>query len=107
MFATIRRYRPTAGKVDRQVTDELRRQLQEEFVPIAQRIPGFHGYYAFTVEDRELLTVSVYEDRSGAEESTRRAMDYTRNTKMPIEVGQPEVIEGEVLAFAEAHVGAH
>ena len=43
MFVTIRRYSPKNGAVNRASLDVLRRQIQEDFLPVIQQIPGFHS----------------------------------------------------------------
>lgn len=108
MYATIRRYTPK-GSVTPAALEQFRRQIHDEFIPLAQEINGFHGYYMLNVENRELLSISLFETEAGGAESTKRAGDYVRNTKLPLELGKPEVLQGEVLTFAEAarEVGAH
>jgi hypothetical protein len=108
MFATIRRYTPKSGMADRANLDTLRQQLQDGFVPMVQDIPGFHGYYAVNVAGKELVTLSIFDTREAATESTRAAGNFTNRTDLPFDVGKPEVIEGDVLAFAESRreVGA-
>ena len=104
MYAAIRRYTPE-GSFDQAIRDQLKRQLENDFLPLAQEIPGFYGYYALTSGD-QLVTISLYDTREGVTESTRRAKDFAKNNPMPIRVGAPEVIEGEVLLSREAGVGA-
>ncbi|HEX5387337.1 MAG TPA: hypothetical protein VFW66_11585 [Gemmatimonadales bacterium] len=108
MYATIRHYTPTPGTATAEKMDALGRQLHDGFVPMLQSVPGFHAYYALNVDDRELITISVFESRSGAEESNRRAAEYLVSNPAPIDAGRPEVMQGEVLTSAEAarEVGA-
>jgi hypothetical protein len=108
MFATIRRYMPKPPDFSKDALDDLSQKLQDQFVPTVQDIPGFHGYYAMNVADRELVTISVFDDRAGAEESTRRAAAFIASVPMPFEIGQPMISEGNVIAAAEARrtVGA-
>jgi hypothetical protein len=108
MFATIRRYTPKSGMSDRTNLQKMQRTLQDNFVPMVQEIRGFHGYYALNVDGRELITLGIFDTREAATESTRMATDFTKKTDLPFDVGRPEVIEGDVLAFAESRreVGA-
>ena len=62
MFVTIRRYSPKNGAITKASLELLRRQIHDEFIPKAETIPGFRGYYVVNVENRELIT------------STRRSM---------------------------------
>jgi hypothetical protein len=109
MFATVRRYSPKTGSITNASIDKLRQQLQTDFVPMIQKVMGFHGYYALKVGENQLLTMSLFETRAGAAESTNLAADFIKRNPMPFELGLPEVTEGEVLAMAEAarEVGAH
>jgi hypothetical protein len=101
MFVTIRRYSPKNGAVNKASLDLLRRQLHDEFLPLAQQIPGFGGYYVLNVGDRELITLSFCETREAAAESNRCAAEYTFRNPLVFELGRPEVTEGEVLTSAE------
>lgn len=106
MFATIRRYTPK-GAVDKKTLDELKQRIENGFVPTIQEVRGFHCYYAVNVDDKELVTIGIFEDRSGATESTRRASEFVKKDPMKDQLGSPEVIEGELLISKEAAVGAH
>ena len=101
MFATIRRYTPK-GAIPDNGMQQVGRQIQEEFVPLAREIPGFHAYYVVNVRDRELVTVSIFETREGAAQSTKRAAEYVLENRLPFELNPPEVLEGEILTSAEA-----
>jgi hypothetical protein len=102
MFVTIRRYSPKNGAITRASLDLLRRQIHDDFIPKAESIPGFCGYYLVNVENRELLTLSIYETLDGSTECTRRAAEYTLRNPLIYELGRPEVTEGEVLTSAPA-----
>jgi hypothetical protein len=101
MFATIRRYSPKNGAVNRASVELLRRQINHEFLPVIKKIPGFRGYYVVNVDNRELLTLSLSETMEGLAESSRCAAEYTLRNPLVYELGRPEVIEGEVLTCAE------
>jgi hypothetical protein len=101
MFVTIRRYSPQNGAVNKASLELLRRQLQDEFLPIVQTIPGFRGYYVLNVGNRELITLSFCATAEGSAESTRCAAEYTLRNPLVFELGRPEVTEGEVLTYAD------
>jgi hypothetical protein len=105
MYATIRRYTPK-GTVDQKTLDDLKHRIEDGFVPIAQDIRGFHCYYAVNVGNKELVTISLFEDKTGATESTRRAADFVKKDPMKDQLGSPEIFEGELLVSKEALVGA-
>lgn len=97
MFVTIRRYSPKNGSINKASLELLRRQIQNDFLPIVQQIPGFHGYYMISVDDRELMTVSLYETPEGTAECGRCAAEYTLRNPLVFELGQPEITDGQVL----------
>jgi hypothetical protein len=101
MFVTIRRYSPKNGSINKASLELLRRQIQEDFVPIIQQIPGLRGYYVVSVQDRELMTLSLCESAEASEATTSCAADYTLRNPLMYELGRPEVTQGEVLTFAE------
>ncbi len=54
-----------------------------------------------------MVTISIFENRDGARESTRRAAEFVRDDPMRDQLGTPEITEGELLVSREAAVGAH
>jgi len=102
MYVTIRRYSPKNGAINRASLELLRRQIQAEFLPIVQQVPGFGGYYVLSVNNRELITLSFCETPESLAESTRCAAEYTRRNPLVFELGQPEITEAEVLTSAES-----
>jgi len=105
MYATIRRYTPKSGTVSKRNLDDLAHRLESEFVSIVREIPGFHGYYAVNVGDKDLVTISLFDDKTGAMESTRRAANFVKKDPMKDQLGSPEIFEGELLVAKEAAVG--
>jgi hypothetical protein len=102
MFVTIRRYSPKNGAINKASLELLRRQIQNDFLPTLQQIPGFRGYYMISVEDRELMTVSLFETQEATAECGRCAAEYTLRNPLIFELGQPEITDGQVLASSEA-----
>jgi hypothetical protein len=105
MFVTIRRYSPKNGAANKASMELLRRQIQEAFLPIIQKIPGFKAYYVLNVANREVITLSFCLTEQGRLEASRCASEYTLRNPLVYELGQPEVTEAEVLTSAES-VGA-
>ncbi len=104
MYATIRRYTPKTGTVDQKALTELKHRIEDGFIPIAQDIRGFHCYYAVNVGNKELVTISLFEDKTGAAESTRRAADFVKKDPLKEQLGSPEIFEGDLLVLKEAAV---
>jgi hypothetical protein len=79
--------------------------MNEGFLPIIKDASGFQAYYALDAGLGRLATVSVFEDRAGAEESTRMAADWIRENMASLLPNPPEVLQGEVGAHEAASGG--
>jgi molybdopterin synthase catalytic subunit len=104
MYATIRRYSAKTAATQ-QTIDDFKRRIEEKFVPTVQDIRGFHSYGVLIVGDKELLSISIFEDRQGATESTRKAAEFVQKDPLKDQLSKPEVLEGELLIFKEGAVG--
>jgi hypothetical protein len=103
MYTTIRTY-----NVDRKVIDETIRSVRDEFIPMVSAIPGFLEYELVDAGDR-LASISTFESKEGAEESTRRAAQFIRErANLAAAVTGRQITEGEVKVHraVEAVVGA-
>ncbi|MEW2588222.1 hypothetical protein [Streptomyces virginiae] len=92
MYAVIRRYEG--------VTDpaEAGRLVDEGFVPILRRVPGFVAYYWVDAGGGVMVSTSVFEDRAGADESVVKAADFVRENLASLLPAPPQVTAGEVVA---------
>ena len=90
MYAAIRRYKAKPGSAS-----ELARRGQEGFVPLVSNLPGFIAYYGMTVGN-DVVTVSIFEDQAGEEQSTRLATEWVKQHLAEFLNGPPEVIAGHV-----------
>ncbi|KJY41104.1 MULTISPECIES: hypothetical protein [unclassified Streptomyces] len=92
MYAVIRRYEG--------VTDpgEAGRRVDEGFVTLLRRVPGFVAYYWVDAGDGVMVSTSIFEDRSGAEESVRQAADFVRDNLASLLPNRPQVTAGPVVA---------
>ena len=94
MYASVRRYR-IAGSAQ-----ELMRRVREGFVPIVRQTPGFVAYYAVDGGDGTVVSVSIFQDRSGAEASNGRAATWVRANLAELLPHSPEITAGDI-AVAE------
>ncbi|MEV4788173.1 hypothetical protein [Streptomyces tuirus] len=92
MYAVIRRYEGVTEPA------EAGRRVNEEFLPLVREVQGFVAYYWVDAGDGVMVSTSVFQDRSGAEESTRRAKDFVRDRLAALLPQPPQVTAGEVLA---------
>ncbi|MFF7358981.1 MULTISPECIES: antibiotic biosynthesis monooxygenase [Streptomyces] len=92
MYAVVRRYEG--------VTDpaEAARRVNEGFVPLLRKVPGFLAYYWVDAGDGVMVSTSVYEDQAGAEESIKRAADFVRDNLASLLPHPPQVTAGQVVA---------
>ena len=103
MYATIRRYTPKTPS-SQETIEDLKHRIENGFLPIIQEVRGFHTYGAVNAGNGEIVTISIFEDQTGAAESTRRAAEFVQKDPMRDQLGKPEVLEGELLLLKEAAV---
>jgi heme-degrading monooxygenase HmoA len=104
MYATIRRYQ-TKTATNRETIEQFKRRIEEKYLPTISDVRGFHSYAILSTGTKELVSISVFEDREGATESTRRAAAFVDKDPLKDQLSKPEVIEGELLLLKEAGVG--
>ncbi|MGW6545245.1 hypothetical protein ACWGBH_20660 [Streptomyces massasporeus] len=92
MYAVIRRYEGVTEPA------EAGRRVDEEFLPLVRQVRGFVAYYWVDAGDGVMVSTSVFQDRSGAEESTHRAKDFVRDRLAALLPQPPQVTSGEVVA---------
>ncbi len=107
MYATIRRYTPKTGTVDKKAIDDLTQRIEKGFLPKVQDVRGFHCYYAVNVDNKELVSIGLFDDKTGATESTRLAADFVKTDPLKDQLGTPQILEGDLMVMREAAVGAH
>jgi hypothetical protein len=90
-YLAIRQYQLAPGRT----MEELAALAESGFIPILKQVPGFQEY--FLVETGEgVLSISVFTDQAGAEESTRRAADWVQQNLTGFYTGPPTVTTGSV-----------
>ena len=96
MLAVIHNYDNEASGIIEQLT-----QHADNLRELMSGIDGFVAYYLLDTGDSGDATVSVFADRSGAEESTRAAGKWLRETGLS-DAGPnpPTILRGEVAITA-------
>jgi heme-degrading monooxygenase HmoA len=89
MYVTVRKYTTGSEFADALVENE------SEVRSLIEGIEGFRAYYLARTDDGA-VTISVYDDRSGAEESNRQAADWVRQNLSHLSVDPPQISAGEV-----------
>ena len=94
-YAIVRRY----DGLDPRSIDEVRRQLNEGLVPMISQIPGFLAYCALHTGGDVVASISIFEDRAGADESTRRAAGWVKEHLADLVPHPPQFTAGTVIAY--------
>src|SRR5882672_3505841 len=89
MFASIRKYSGAPTLVDELVKRE------GEIKSVLQPIRGFHSYYLLKTSDGA-FSMTVCEDKNGAEESNRVAANWLKDKLSAFANRAPEITIGEV-----------
>jgi hypothetical protein len=72
--------------------------VKEGFVPLLRQVPGFVAYYWIDARDGVMVSTSVFEDQTGAEESIKQAADFVRENLASLLPNPPQIAAGEVVA---------
>jgi hypothetical protein len=91
MYATVRRYE---GVTD---PSEVRRQVEEGFVPIISEMPGFVAYYFVDAGDGVMVSTSVFEHKDAEEQSNWRAGEFVAQHLEPLLPNPPQITTGEIV----------
>ncbi len=90
MFASILKYNGAPTLVD-----ELLKK-QDDIQSVLRPIRGFHSYFLVKTNDGA-VSVTVCEDRAGADESNRVAATWLKDKLPTFATRAPEITTGEVL----------
>jgi heme-degrading monooxygenase HmoA len=92
MFASIRRYR-----LERDLTEELARRVDDGFAEEISDQPGFVSYELLDCGEREFVTISIFDDAPQAEASRELAQRWTDENLSDLEPVRVEALRGEVM----------
>ena len=95
MYAVIRHYHFQPG--DGAKIDQL---VKEGFVPLIKKANGFISYNWLDTGTGEGASLSVFQDKAGADESIRLAAGFVKTNMSEFLSQKPEVIEGPVKAHS-------
>lgn len=89
MYATIRHYEANSALADQLVAraDDVR--------AIITGIEGFNAYYLIRTDDGT-VSITVFDDKSGAEESNTAAAGWIRENMPEVAASPPKISSGEV-----------
>lgn len=95
MYAVIRRYR-----FNTEDSEKINQLIQEKFVPILKKANGFISYNWLNTGTGEGASLSIFQDKSGADESIRLAADFVKSNMSELLSQKPDVLEGPVKAHS-------
>jgi hypothetical protein len=90
-YVVIRQYQFAPGHTMEDLIDAV----TAGFLPIVREVPGFMQY-DFVEIAGGVVTISVFRDQAGAEESTRRAADWITENLAGFYAGPPTVTTGNI-----------
>jgi hypothetical protein len=90
MYATIRTYADAP-----ELADQLKAR-SDDVDELISTVPGFRGYFIVKT-DGGCATVSLFDDASGAEESTRRAKQWLADNADTISSPPMTIWQGDVI----------
>jgi len=91
MYAVVPHYH--FKKEDSEKIDKL---VQEGFVPLIKQAQGFVRYYWLDTGEGEGASMSVFNEKAGADESIHLAAEFVKENMSQLLIQKPEVIEGPV-----------
>jgi hypothetical protein len=95
MYAVVRRYNVAPGS-----TATIAQRVNEEFLPIVGQVRGFVSYHLVDAGDDSVLSIGIFEDRAGADESTRAATEWVRQRLTHLIRNAPVITAGEVVVHS-------
>jgi len=94
-YAVIRRYTGLAPDA----IEDVARRVNEELVPLLSQLPGFVAYCALHTGGDVVASITVFEDRAGADESTRRVAAWVEEHLASVVPNPPQFTAGTVIAY--------
>ena len=95
MHATVKRYEG----VDESRRDELEKKVNEALIPRLSKLSGFSGYYLVEAERGVMTSISFFDSREHADESTRLAATWIRDEQLEGALpNPPKITFGKVIA---------
>jgi hypothetical protein len=99
MYMIIREYQS-----DPKYVDEIKRQAGTDFMPLVRNAPGFREYYLIDGANGAFASVSLFSNRSDAEQFNKVAMNWVREHLGSLVPTAAKVVRGEVSTHATGNV---
>jgi hypothetical protein len=96
MYMFIRKYMKV-----RSVADAARR-AESGIGQILRESPGFKSYYVLDGGEGVAVAVMVFDDRESAKAANDKVLGFVQASLLDLNLGDPEIIAGEVLLNIES-----
>jgi hypothetical protein len=93
-------------QVDPASVEEIIRRVQTTFTPVIRRAPGFVAFYAVDGGEGRITSISIFEDKAGAEASVPLAAEHIRQHLAGLFPTPPQLVAGEVRVAEHTSSGA-
>ncbi|MFZ1415377.1 MAG: hypothetical protein WAS73_12475 [Defluviicoccus sp.] len=90
MYVSVRCYRQVHS------VSEVCRKIEESFVPLLRRTPGFIAYYAVDGGGGAMATVSIFSTEAMAIESNDKAATWLQANAAELQPEPPQIVAGKV-----------
>jgi hypothetical protein len=95
MHASIRKYRVNSDAVV-----ALAVRVEDGFVPILNKLPGFVSYMVVDAGDGVVASISIFENEEAAEQSNAAAAAWVKENLSDVITEAPEITAGEIALAA-------
>ena len=95
MHGSVRKYR-----MDPELVETVAVKVEDGFVPIVSKLPGFVSYMVFEGEDGLIVTVSVFETEEAANQSADAAREWIKENVSDYVQEPLDVMTGELIVSA-------
>ncbi len=81
-----------------ETSEEFLRRVHESFVPLISQLPGFIAYNTKRIGNDQVVTISTFDTRTGAEESILFALRWVQENTLELMQGLPVLTMAQVSA---------
>ena len=97
MVITIRSRKMVSGSVN-----SLMKTINDGFMPIISKEPGYIAYYVVDSGDGLVTAVSIFEDEETSDKSNNLAQEWTSKHLGDLVPGKAQVISGPVMVPSQS-----
>jgi quinol monooxygenase YgiN len=81
---------------------EIAKRVQEGFVLMISKAPGFLAYYLTSAPDNELTTISIFQEQAAAEASNEKALQWIKQNIASLIHSSLQFTVGQALVHKRA-----